>query len=182
MRALVGCLLVAAAIGCGADEDRDATVAPAAAAVTDVPCDSHDVATPEVSRRDVAIGPLALIGARYNANRRRDGFGGHGYKLPVTLLANKRATLSVPPRWRGKVGLIYTLADQRRAWEKGVRGAPRAVRFDACASAEPRARSGWPGGIVVDRPRCATLIVRVAGEIDEFRARVPLGRRCHQRG
>jgi hypothetical protein len=33
------------------------------------------------------------------------------------------------------------------------------------------------GGIVIDRPRCATLIVKVPGEAPE-RRRVPLGRLC----
>ncbi|HEX2162289.1 MAG TPA: hypothetical protein VHF88_10775 [Thermoleophilaceae bacterium] len=181
MRVLAGCLLAVAAVGCAADDDRSATAAPATAAMTDVPCEPYGVGTGDVTPRDISIGPLTLIGGRNSASRRRNAFGGHGYKIPATLLAGKQATLSVPPRWRGKVGLIYTQADQRRAWERGVRGAPRAVRFTACASSEPGARSGWPGGIVVDRPRCATLVVRVAGELDEFRARVPLGRRCPRR-
>lgn len=179
MRMLVAGLLVVATVGCAAGGDRGANASTATvAAVIDVSCDPHGSGGADVGARDVAIGPLALVGARNNAGRRRDAFGGHGYKVPATLEAGQVATLSVPPRWHGKVGLIFTQADQRRAWEKGVRGAPRAVRFTACTGADAGARSGWPGGIVVDRPRCPTLVVRVAGRTERLRARVPLGRRC----
>ena len=172
-------VLALVAIGCAADGDRSEGAAPAsAAAATAVHCDSGASEGAGVGARDVVIGPLALVAALNNAARRRNAFGGHGYKIPATLAIGQIATLEVPPRWHGKVGLIFTQADQRRAWEKGVRGAPRAVRFTACMDPEAGTRSGWPGGIVVDRPRCPTLVVRVVGSSERHRARVPLGRRC----
>lgn len=179
MRIVLASVLALIAIGCAAGSDRSEGAAPAtAAAATAVPCDSGASEGAGVGRRDVVIGPLALVAARNNADRRRTAFGGHGYKIPATLPVGQIATLKVPPRWHGKVGLIFTQADQARAWEKGVRGAPRAVRFTACANPEAGTRSGWPGGIVVDRPRCPMLVVRVVGSSERHRARVPLGRRC----
>lgn len=178
MRALVPGLLVVAVVGCAAGVDRDTRIAPAAAA-TNVACHpSAGVHAAPVGPRDVTAGPMAFVGVRNSAGRRPDAFGRHGYKVPVTLAAGQRATLSVPPRWRGKVGLVFTQAAQRRAWEQGVRGAPRAVRFTACDDPDASARSGWPGGFVVDRPRCPTLVVRVVGQPGFERARLPLGRRC----
>lgn len=181
MRILLASLVALAAAGCaaGASDDGDADAAPVrSAAVTDVTCDAYGSGGGRVGRRDVAIGRLVLVSARNHAGRAPNAFDGHGYKIPATLARGQVATLSVPPRLRGKVGFIFTQADQRRAWEKGVRGAPRAVRFAACAGPDAGARSGWPGGIVVDRRRCVTLVVRVLGSSERHRARVPLGRRC----
>jgi hypothetical protein len=179
VRIVLASVLAVVAIGCSDGGDRSAGAAPVtAAAVTDINCDPGGSEGAGVGRRDVVIGPLALVGALDNAARRRNAFGGHGYKIPATLPVGQIATLKVPPRWHGKVGLIFTQADQARAWEQGVRNAPRAVRFTACAGSEAGTRSGWPGGIVVDRPRCPTLVVRVIGSSERHRARVPLGRRC----
>jgi hypothetical protein len=89
------------------------------------------------------------------------GFDHRGWKLPVTLAPGKTATLSVP---RG-AGLMFTGREQRR------------LTFEACD--EPPA-TAWPGGIVVDRRRCATLRLKVAGRARPIRRRVPLGKRCGQ--
>jgi hypothetical protein len=58
----------------------------------------------------------------------------------------------------------------------GVRAADPSVRFTAC-DGSPQMRTGWPGGIVVDRPRCATFVVTSASG-HRLRKRIPLGRRC----
>jgi hypothetical protein len=118
---------------------------------------------------DVRIGPLVIIGAR----RTRDAFNRHGYKLPVTLPYGVTATLSVPDEHIG----LFTRRAQDRAWRRGVAGANRAVRFVSCAGDAAAGRSGFPGGIVVDRPRCATLTVTVEAQ-PRVRRRVPLGRSC----
>lgn len=127
----------------------------------------------------MSIGPLALLGARSTPRTRgRPAYGGRGYKIPATIPVGTTVTLSVPPRLRRRVGLVFTRRAQRRAWRRGVRGADSAVTFVACAREERGARrSGWPGGIVVDRPRCAPLVADVAGA-EPVRRRVPLGRRC----
>jgi len=127
--------------------------------------------------RDVAIGPLALIGARRMAGRAPDAFRRRGYKIPVTLPTGMTATLSVPQRRKGRVGLVFSHRTQDRVWRLGVRGADTAVRFTACPATSEPGRTGWAGGLVVDRRRCAELALRVAGAPSLTR-RVPLGRRC----
>jgi hypothetical protein len=96
----------------------------------------------------------------------------------VTLLADKTATLSVPRSLRGRVGLVFTQATQSRVWRRGVRAADARVSFEACGGEDAAARTGWPGGIVVDHRRCATLLVHVAGAAEPIERRVPLGKRC----
>lgn len=123
---------------------------------------------------DAELGPLVIIGTGRTRGNDPNGYGGKGYKLPVTLPAGVTAALSVPAAARRQVGLVYTHAAQDRAWERGVAGAHSSVRFAAC---DGDTRTGWPGGIVVDRPRCATLVVRVEGG-ETIRRRVPLGRAC----
>lgn len=127
---------------------------------------------------ETRIGPLVLIAARQTVGLRREAFGGHGYKVPVTLPQGSRVTLSVPRAARRHVGLVFTRDAQDRAFREGVRGADRAATFVACAAAKPGSRTGWPGGFVVDRPRCVTLELRVVGSRRVLRGRVPLGRPC----
>jgi hypothetical protein len=143
----------------------------AALAAPSVGCDPLATGAAEPDRdRDVVAGPLAIIAARTTPGERREAFNGHGYKLPVTLPAGGDVTVSAP---RG-VGLVFRAQVQDRVWRRGVRAADRTLRFRACPDG---GRTGWPGGIVVDRPRCATLVVRVAGATT-IRRRVPLGRHC----
>ena len=128
-------------------------------------------------RRDVVFDLFALMGARQTARRRRDAFDGHGYKVPATLPWGTTATLSVPMALRSRVGLVYSLATQERVAREGVGGADPVVRFTACPTGGELSRTGWAGGVVVDRPRCATLVVKIAGR-GTMRRRVPLGRPC----
>lgn len=133
--------------------------------------------TTVVPGRDAVVGPLVLIGARQTPRRRPDAFDGQGYKIPATLPEGMTATLLVPKPLGGRVGLVFSRRAQDAVLESGTRGADSAVRFTACEPDGEPGRSGWPGGVVVDRPRCATLIVQVPGEAPEPR-RVSLGRRC----
>jgi hypothetical protein len=128
--------------------------------------------------RDVSMGPLTILFARRTVRDARDAFNGHGWKLPVTLLADATATLSVPPRLQERVGLVFTRETQSRVWRRGVRAADSRVSFEACAGENAPARTGWPGGIVVDRRQCARLRVQVEGATEPIERRVPLGRRC----
>ncbi len=142
------------------------------------PCDPIAEGTTKVApTRDAVIGPLVLIGARRTPSRPPDAFDRQGYKIPVTLPEGMTATLMVPEHLRGRVGLVFSPRAQDAVLESGMRGADSAVRFTACEPEGEPGRSGWPGGLVVDIPRCATLIVQVPGEAPE-RRRVPLGRRC----
>ncbi len=131
-----------------------------------------------VKGRDVSFGPLSVLFARRTPRTRRDAFDGRGWKLPVNLSAGRTATLSVPQRLRGQVGLIFNLSAQSRVLRRGVQGADSAVRFTACTSDERPGRTGWPGGIVVKRERCATLRVRIEGRPEPVERRVALGKRC----
>lgn len=173
----VAVLLLTALGGCGG---ADALVGNGGATQTSrVGCGDGGAGGP-VDRRDARIGPLALMGATRTAGQRRDAFNGNGYKIPAALAARTTATLtlSVPRRLRGRVGLVYTLDVQSQVLRRGVLAADHAVTFMACAGPNAPARTGWPGGIVVDRRRCATLVLRVEGGQEPLRKRVPLGHRC----
>jgi hypothetical protein len=180
-------LLLAAAVGYIAvsgskDEASGEPVAPGgqvAAAGVQVTCATGGPSPSRVRpKHDVVLGPLVLMGARRARDHPPDAFGGHGYKIPVSLPRGVTATVSVPRAARRRVGLVFTLDAQDRAWKRGVKGADPSVRFTACPpDATTRRRTGWPGGFVVDRRRCATLVLTVAGRTPE-RHRVPLGRRC----
>jgi hypothetical protein len=130
-----------------------------------------------VEGRDIELGPLALISAARLRGRRPNAFGGHGYKIPATLAAGTTVTLSVPPRFRAVAGLSYGLATQARVLRWGPAGADHVVRFTSCPGSPPE-RTGWSGGIVVDRPRCVTLNLEAEGMAEPIVARVPLGRPC----
>ena len=127
--------------------------------------------------RDVVVGPLVLMGARQAAWHRPDAFNRHGYKIPVSLPEGSTATLSVPHELRGRVGLVFSRSTQARVWRLGVVAADHSVEFMACARESAPERTGWPGGVVVDRRRCATLVVTPRGAAAVAR-RVPLGRHC----
>jgi len=158
----------------GSSPSPEAQAAPPA----EVTCDPIGEGTTKIApRHDAVVGPLALIGARQTPRRQPDAFGRQGYKVPVTLPEGMTATLVVPEHLRGRVGLVFSPRAQDAVLESGMRGADPAVRFTACEPEGEPGRSGWPGGLVVDIPRCATLIVQVPGEAPE-RRRVPLGRRC----
>jgi hypothetical protein len=164
-------------VGCGGAatagvEHGEVAAAPALA------CREGGPGTGPVKGRDVEMGPLTILFARRTVSERRNAFNGHGWKLPVTLVAGETATLSVPRRLRGRVGLVFTQATQRRVWRRGVREADTKLSFEACAGADAPAWTGWPGGIVVDRRRCATMRVRLAGAAEPIERRVPLGKRC----
>jgi len=146
--------------------------------VAEANCSNAVEGSPRLNgKSDVVFDLFALMGARRTAGRPRDAFDGHGYKVPATLPWGVTATLSVPAGLRSRVGLVYSLDTQERVFRKGVEGADSVVRFTACPTGGERQRTGWPGGLVVDRRRCVVLVARIAGR-GSMRRRVPLGRRC----
>lgn len=170
-------ILVLALGGCGGAATADAERGGVAAAPV-VSCRNGGPGAGPVKGRDVTMGHLTILSARRTVRDPRDAFNGNGWKLSVTLLADKMATLSVPRRLRGRVGFVFTQETQSRVWHRGVRAADARVRFEACGGEDAPARTGWPGGIVVDRRRCATLRVHVAAAAGPIERRVPLGKRC----
>jgi hypothetical protein len=175
---VVGGAVALSGCGGGSDAAQSPPAAKTQKATAGAPCSSGGAGTTRVSSsRDVEIGPLVLLGGQRWAASKPNAFNRHGYKVPVTLPEGLKATLSVPAAMRGHVGLVYSQAAQGRVEKKGVRGADVSVRFAACPIEGPPGKTGWAGGIVVDRPRCATLKVEVVGGGGAL-ARVPLGRRC----
>jgi hypothetical protein len=170
-------ILVAALGGCGGAATADVERGGVTAAPT-VSCRDGGLGAGPVKGRDVKMGPLTILSARWTVRGPRDAFNGHGWKLPVTLRSGESATLTVPSRLRGRVGFVFTRATQSRVWRRGVRAADPKVRFVACAGEDAPARTGWPGGIVVDRRRCVTLGMQLAGAAELIERRVPLGKRC----
>ncbi len=158
------------------DSDKKGTERTRHANVVQLTCaDAVESTSPNLGgQSDVVLDPLILVGASSAAARRPDAFNGHGYKVPVALPGSAVVTLSVPRASRGRVGLVYALAAQDRVFTRGARAADQAVRFTSCPEG---GLTGWPGGLAVDRPRCATLIVEV-GDGPPERHRVPLGRSC----
>jgi hypothetical protein len=169
-------IVVLGLAGCGGAATAGAERGRGAAAV--VSCRDGGPGARPVKDRDVVMGPLTILFARRTVRDPSDAFDAHGWKLPVTLPAGAEATLSVPRRLRDRVGLVFTLETQSRIGRLGVRAADSKVSFEACAGEEAPARTGWPGGIVVDRPRCVTLRVEVPGAAEPIERRVPLGKRC----
>lgn len=181
--AVVVTAVVAVAMVSREDNDPAATTRSAALVnaiddVVDVQCGqavrSRGAGPP---KSNAQLGPLTLVGGKLWARSRPEAFNGHGFKIPASLPDGMVATLAVPEFMRGRVGLVFTLATQDGVSTAGVLAADTAVRFTACPTGGRTRRSGWPGGIVVERPMCATLVVTVAGE-EPVRRRIPLGRRC----
>jgi hypothetical protein len=171
------------ALGCGSSDVSSMSPAAVARASPGTPTDAAvapcatGVVAPGVVRagRDAVLGPFVLIGADETIGEPPAGRT-LGYKVPVTLPAGVTATLSVAPPSYGHVGLVFTQAAKARVLDRGLRGADRAVTFQSCGRTRETARTGWPGVLVLDRPRCATLAVTTDGV--SVRHQVALGRRC----
>jgi hypothetical protein len=176
---LVVALLVAADNSDPATTTRSNAGAPARTAAVEATCATGGPGAARVlANWDAVLGPVVLIGGGGQYTRGRpDTFKGLGYKVPVTVPLGMTATLSVPRNLCSHVGLVFSLTTQDRVRKNGIRGADASVRFRACATTGEPGRTGWGGGIVTDRRRCATLIVKVAGRAS-VPYRVQLGRPC----
>lgn len=184
------CLLCVAITACG-DESPPATevraVAGGSGIMAEVGC-SEGGPSPQRNRRDdLPIGPFVLIDIDESAGRPRhrqvgidrppDAFGGHGYKVPVSLPNGTSAVLAIPRFERGRLGLVFTQHAQRRVLRNGVASADHTIRFTACPRRGGSGRTGWPGGFVIDDPHCATVTVN-PGRSPTRNFGLPLGRAC----
>lgn len=181
-------MLLAAVAGCGGEPAPDRVVPPAAAAApVEVGCADGGASPRRAGGGDLPIGPFLLIGIdesgiapghrQVGIDRPPDAFGGRGYKVPVSLANGTSAVLSVPRFERGRLGLVFTQRAQRRVLRAGLGGADHTIRFTACPAGEGRGRTGWPGGLVVDAPHCATVTVN-PGRVPRRNFGLPLGRPC----
>jgi hypothetical protein len=98
------------------------------------------------------------------------------FKVPMTLPKGAEATLWVPVALRGRLGIVFSPVAQRQVLSGGVGAADTSVHFTACPPDGAPGRTRWPGGFVVDQPRCASIVLHVAGATAV--RRVALGRRC----
>ena len=184
------CLLCAAIAGCGEESPSPAGVAAAPTVnrgLIDVGCAEGGPAPEQTRRGDLPFGPFVLIGIDESSvppghrqagiDRPPDAFGGHGYKVPVSLPNGTSAVLAVPRFERGRLGLVFTQQTQRRVLRHGLAGADRAIRFTACPAGGASACTGWPGGFVIDEPHCATVTVN-PGRSATRNFGLPLGRAC----
>lgn len=156
-------------------------------AMVEVGCAEGGPSPKRARRGDLPVGPFVLMGIdesgvppghrQTGGGRRPDAFGGHGYKVPVSLPNGTSAVLSIPRFERRRLGLVFTHRAQRRVLRDGVAGADRAIRFTACPQSGTSHRTGWPGGFVVDEPHCATVTVD-PGRSPTTNFGLPLGRAC----
>ena len=114
------------------------------------------------NRRNLVVGPLALIGAGGTASWDR---AAGGNKFPLLLRAGHRVTLELSARTRTFAGLAYGPLPQGQT---SLRDAHRVVTFIACrrggplgSNADGRPVTFWSGGVLARSPRCVPLLVWV---------------------
>ena len=127
-------------------------------------------------RRNLVVGPLALIGAGGRAH-----FDGEfrGNKFPLLVKNGHRVTVALPRPARRGAGLGWGPLPNG---EVRVRDAHRVVRFIACrrdkpsgSSADGRRVTFWSGGVLARSPRCVPLRVWVDARSAPRRAVIRLG-------
>ena len=168
-----------------------ATVAGAALAAAPRPpegaaatCHHQSSAGFRKSARDLAIGPLLMVGAReYSSPAVIARFGGQKY--PMVLLAGHRVTVELPRAVRRTASLLY--ADDH--WkqpdgERTVGDGHRVVAFRACTAAragssyDGRDATFWSGFVLTTVPRCLRVRVWIDDEPTPRRVSIALGKRC----
>ena len=143
------------------------------------------------SRRNLVVGPLALIGAGgppwpwfVSSSNGKDGF----QKTPLLVGDGHRVTLELSPSTRRGAGLAYGPLPQG---ETHLRDTHRVVTFIACRHASPGGLTGsregsisradgrpvtfWSGSVLARSPRCVPLLVWVDEEPAPRHAVIPLG-------
>ena len=132
------------------------------------------------------IGPLSLTNL---ANPQAIQGIGHGEdnRYPVLesialLRAGHQVAVSVAPRERSSVGLLY---DKSKFRDDGLYRPSELnaeVVFRACKNSSfNRGISQFDGGVVVSRPLCVELDFRIDTDTRLFRQRIAYGRRCSGR-
>ncbi len=129
------------------------------------------------NRRNLVVGPLALIGAGGTPVFVGGSFGGQ--KFPLLVKAGHRVTVELSRRTRLGAGLAYGPLPQGKV---RLRDAHRVVTFIACrrderslSSADGRLVTFWSGGVLARSPRCVPLLVWVDDEPSPRRAVIRLG-------
>jgi hypothetical protein len=150
----------------------------------------HAEPSPSASLLDDTVGAATVAGAalrlhgagRAGPSRVRldDGERVWIWKVPVSLTADGRVTLTVPPSQRGRARLLFA-ANRTRSFAS----AARTTRFNACAADHPLFSgpgtvgpiTGWAGSLVTrDRRMCLRLTASAGGRRQAMR--VSLGRAC----
>ncbi|MDA0167957.1 hypothetical protein OJ998_02575 [Solirubrobacter taibaiensis] len=161
------------------------------AAQFDRVCETHaegaepdDIALPD-RRRDVVAGSVSIVGANRLSGRKPPANGRSWVlKQPVIIRAGAPVVIRVAARDRRYVALEFdpdAFSEQNRTVEDGL----SSVRFHACppdtkrfSDGKPLGEwTGYPGGLIVARPRCVTLEFLEEGK-PTVRRRVGIGRRC----
>lgn len=132
------------------------------------------------SRRNLVVGPLALIGAGGTPRFVWDSTGNEGFqKFPLLVRSGHRVTVELSPRTRRGAGLAYGPLPQG---ETHLRDTHRVVTFIACRGAEPSASRAdrrpvtfWSGGVLARSPRCMPLLVWIDDAASPRRAVIRLG-------
>ena len=147
------------------------------------------------SPRNVAVGPLVLVGATYTpANVVRE-FGGN--KFPLLVKAGHTVTVRLSREARRSAGLAYAGLGKgrlRQGREVQLRDAAHTMTFRACRPGpppgdyRPEGPSGsdadgepvtfWSGFVLAGAPTCVPLEVYVDDEPSPRHVGLGLGRHC----
>lgn len=145
-----------------------------AAAVPAAPCGQPHAAAPRRGGQDAVVGPLAILDTGALIDQPPPAFQGLGYKLPITLAHGRTVTVTIGRADRRHARLVFRPAAVRAVDREGITGGDAAIRLRPCGARRGSGRAGWPGGFVVDEPRCVRVRVDVAGG-PVHRGRVPVG-------
>src|SRR5919204_6102648 len=130
------------------------------------------------SPRNLAVGPLALMGAGGTPQFVWDSTGKEGFqKFPLLVREKHRGTLELLRRTRRGAGLAYGPLPQG---EVHLRDTHRVVTFIACRTgsasrADGRPVTFWSGSLQARSPRCVPLLVWVDRRPAPRRAVIRLG-------
>ncbi|MDA0181641.1 hypothetical protein OJ997_15150 [Solirubrobacter phytolaccae] len=156
-----------------------------ASAAYDRTCETHaegpnpeDVAKPD-AKRDLVVGRLTVLNV-VAADRELPSYKSRDrylIKTPVIIRTGAPVVVRVAKRDRRHVALNFNASEQRRG--------QHSVRFHPCPPDTERFSDGkplgewtaYPGGLILQRPRCVTLEFLEEGK-PTVRRRVALGKRC----
>jgi hypothetical protein len=128
------------------------------------------------SRRNLVVGPLAMIGGSvFTDGATVREFGGN--KFPLLVRAGHKVIVSIPAPARATAALSYG------AHADGDTDPQHTIVFTACSARRSGSRADgrvtfWSGFVTTSAPICVPLDVYVDGAATAKRARIALGRRC----
>ena len=132
------------------------------------------------NRRNLVVGPLALMGAGGTPSAVSNSTGTEVFqKFPLLVRNGHRVTVELSARTRRAAGLAYGPLLQGETY---LRHTHRVVTFTACrrddrsgSSADGRPVTFWSGSVLARSPRCVPLLVWVDAERSPRRAVIRLG-------